>query len=383
MSGILFLGAPVSPHAARWIRFLRARGHDVHVGTIHEIPSWAADISTPLRTGGDVSRPGAIGDLREAVPRLRALVRERRPEATLAYYATSYGLMAALARVPNVTIATAGGDVLVDPFDSRLHRLRNRAILALSLRHARTVLAWSPHVSQRLRALGVPERKIFEQVRGIDVERFSRRRGGADPAADADADRDASDDARAGAADAVSPGRILSNRLFKPLYDVPTLVRALGRLTGDGVPLEAMLFGDGVERARLEALVRELDLGDVVSMPGLVDEDAMIDALARADVYVSTSTTDGASSSLFEALAMGVYPVVSDIPANRAWIEDGRNGRLFPVGDDAALARALADVLARPAERDRAARHNVALAREHLDLRKNLVRIEERMLHGT
>lgn len=364
MSRILFLGAPISPHAERWIRFLIDRGHDVRIGTIHEIPGWAREISTPLRTRGDVARPGSVGDLLEAVPKLRRLVREVRPDATLAYYATSYGLMAALARAPNVTLATAGGDVLVDPFDTTMRRLRNRLILGLSLRHARTVLAWSPHVSARLRALGVPERRIFEQARGIDVERFSRGNGTVPDRRD----------------DAAPVLRILSNRLFKPLYDIPTLIRALSRLHVEAVPVQATIFGEGVERSRLETLVTDLGVASVVEMPGLVTEDVMIDALARADVYVSTSTTDGASSSLFEALAMGVYPIVSDIPANRAWIDDGVNGRLFRVGDDEGLAGALKEAAGDVAGRERVAAHNVAMAREQLDLRKNLALIEARML---
>lgn len=372
MSRILFLCAPTSPHAERWIRFLLARGHDVRIGTIHEVPEWARARAARLRTRGDVSRPGSPRDLGEAVPRLRALLGDARPDATLAYYATSYGLMAALARAPNVTIATAGGDVLVDPYDSLARRLRNRLILTISLRHARTVLAWSPHVSNRLRALGVPERKIFEQVRGIDLERFSRPR-----------DRAAAGAGPSGGAGGEPLPHILSNRLFKPLYDIPTLIRALGRLVASNVAFRASLMGDGVERARLEALVAELDLGGVVAMPGLVEEEAMVTALEAADVYVSTSTTDGASSSLFEALAMGVYPIVSDIPANRPWIEEGVNGQLFPVGDDAALADALERALADPDARAAAAHRNAVLARERLDLGENLARIEARMLEGT
>jgi glycosyltransferase involved in cell wall biosynthesis len=40
-------------------------------------------------------------------------------------------------------------------------------------------------------------------------------------------------------------------------------------------------------------------------------------------------------------LAAGLFPIVSDIPANREWITDGENGLLFPAGDDEALARCM------------------------------------------
>jgi glycosyltransferase involved in cell wall biosynthesis len=44
---------------------------------------------------------------------------------------------------------------------------------------------------------------------------------------------------------------------------------------------------------------------------------------------------------LLEAMASGVFPIVSDIPANREWITDRENGLLFTPGDHLALARAI------------------------------------------
>jgi glycosyltransferase involved in cell wall biosynthesis len=74
----------------------------------------------------------------------------------------------------------------------------------------------------------------------------------------------------------------------------------------------------------------------------------MMAAYAAADVYVSASEVDGTSVSLLEAMASRRAVVVSDIAGNREWVEPGRNGVLFPVGDAALLARALLDVAALP-----------------------------------
>ena len=67
--------------------------------------------------------------------------------------------------------------------------------------------------------------------------------------------------------------------------------------------------------------------------------------LSLASIYVSTSLSDGASNSLLEAMACGVAPVVSNIPANQPWIDDGVNGYLFPVGDKKALANNILTLL--------------------------------------
>ena len=67
----------------------------------------------------------------------------------------------------------------------------------------------------------------------------------------------------------------------------------------------------------------------------------MLEALHSGSCYISASLSDGTANSLLEAMAAGLFPIVSDIPANREWIADGENGMLFPPGDHMALARCL------------------------------------------
>ena len=60
-----------------------------------------------------------------------------------------------------------------------------------------------------------------------------------------------------------------------------------------------------------------------------------------ADLYLSASHSDGSSISLLEALATGLPALVSDIPGNLEWIQDGVQGWTFPKGNIAALTQAL------------------------------------------
>ncbi len=69
---------------------------------------------------------------------------------------------------------------------------------------------------------------------------------------------------------------------------------------------------------------------------------ARIESLLRAaDLYVSGSRTEGSGYAAMEAIACGVAPVLTDIPAFRALTGDGRIGRLWPCGDADRLADAL------------------------------------------
>ncbi len=64
-----------------------------------------------------------------------------------------------------------------------------------------------------------------------------------------------------------------------------------------------------------------------------------------ADLYISPSHVDGSSVSLMEALASGLPCLVSDIPGNKEWIEDGVNGWLFRDGDVDDLAEKILNAI--------------------------------------
>ena len=91
--------------------------------------------------------------------------------------------------------------------------------------------------------------------------------------------------------------------------------------------------------------------------------------IGQADVYVSAAASDGASIALLEAMALGVVPVVSDIVANRSWIEDGVNGVLVPIEP-----HAIADGIRRALTLDRedVHRRNLEIVTARADRDRNL-----------
>ncbi len=351
---VLFLGPASACHVTRWTDFLRQRGHDVLLATMHAIPPQHAEGSAPLAPRLSAG-PTSMRTLLPAVRAARRLAREFRPDVVCAYYMSSYGFLGALAGLRPLVGAAAGGDVLVDDFDSALKRLRIRAMVGFTLARTRGMLAWAPHVAARLEELGFPREKILVQPRGVDQRLFAFRPPRLRPEGE--------------------PLRILSIRWLKPLYRVDTLVEALVILAGEGAAFEARIGGEGSERERLEARVREAGLSDRVRFVGRLEADDIPAQMAWSDVYVSTSSSDGASSSLFEALSVGAYPVVSDIVANRPFIEPGVNGQLFPVGDAAALARHLLALEQDDTSRLRGIEAARKLVAEKLDYGRNMERI--------
>lgn len=142
----------------------------------------------------------------------------------------------------------------------------------------------------------------------------------------------------------------VSTRNLAPLYSGETLVVAAGAVKNDA-GFRVHMYGEGPERARLEAAAA----GAPVTFHGFAPPEQVSSALQQAAIYVSCAGSDGTSVSLLEAMACGVYPIVTDIPANRRWIEDGVTGRLVPARDPAALAAAITQALADADGRERAA----------------------------
>lgn len=149
----------------------------------------------------------------------------------------------------------------------------------------------------------------------------------------------------------VTDVRIISVGALKPAKDFPTLLRAFARLrrTADA---RLLILGEGPSRSELEALVHELGLAGSVLMPGPVPDPYPY--LSQAHLFVLASAWEGLGNVITEALAVGTPVVATDCPSGPAEIlEGGRYGRLTPVGDVEALARAMAESLAAPADPQR------------------------------
>ena len=67
-------------------------------------------------------------------------------------------------------------------------------------------------------------------------------------------------------------------------------------------------------------LAADLGISEAVRFEGAVDRESIPQMLDSSAIYCSMLDTDGLSASLIEAMAAGLFPVVTDIPANKIWI---------------------------------------------------------------
>ena len=118
------------------------------------------------------------------------------------------------------------------------------------------------------------------------------------------------------------------------------LIRAMALLPQDW---SLDVVGSGPDRPKLEGLAASLGLSSRVRFHGLVSRDQVRDFLRRCGVYAMPSANEAVALAALEAMACGAAVVLSRIRAFEQLVTDGLNGRLVPVGDVEALAKALED----------------------------------------
>jgi glycosyltransferase involved in cell wall biosynthesis len=231
------------------------------------------------------------------------------------------------ARVPFVVTAHIG-DLRAVPgpigFAARLHEATiGHAILRLSTR----AFAVSECVAAHLRSVE-PRLAVDVIPNGVDVTRFTA------------GDHVPHDGLRVGFL-----GRLVRNK------GPEVAVRAVAEAVRSGVDASLSFVGDGPERADLERLAARVGVRDRVRFEGYrPDPEAWFRGI---DVLVRPSTTEGMPLGILEAMAAGVTVVASDLPGNAGLVRDGESGILVPIGDHAALARALERVSRDPDSRAR------------------------------
>ena len=134
-----------------------------------------------------------------------------------------------------------------------------------------------------------------------------------------------------------------------PQKDPRTFVEVVRRLVeagaaANGGPVYGVLVGDGALRKRVEEDVRAAGLEDRFKFLGWQPDAARL--AAAFDVFCLPSRWEGLPLVILEALSAAVPVVASDIPGNRAALEDGSDGVLCEVGDAAAFADAVGGLLA-------------------------------------
>lgn len=252
-----------------------------------------------------------VSGLLAASLELRRIVRRTDADVVLTLSGGLSALIAFTSRTKPYVTYVVGSDVL-------LARGLRRHVSRLTLRKATLVLANGRHLADSARELSGSTR-VENLYIGVDTDRFTQPIRPLQP-------------------------RFVCTRVFRPVYDNVNIIRAINHIRSVPADFQMSFISAGFQWEEAQRLARETlppDRARQVRFHGWVSDEALASSLKESSFYVSSSLSDGTSSSLLEAMASGLIPILSDIPANREWIRHGENGFLFPAGDPVALARCM------------------------------------------
>ncbi len=346
MSGpmrICYIVHSQSHFAAPYIDHFARQGHEIHLISFTRDPLPNAINHHPLPHDCDPTK-SPLSYVR-AIPQVRRLVRSIAPDLVHAHFLTSNGLVATASGFHPLVVSARGSDV-----HNSLRSTARRALIRYVVQRADLVNPVSAELAEKVATLGVPAEKTLCLSQGIDAKRF--------------------DVPRVARASEVAH-LICTRKLHRP-YQPHTIVAALAALADRGLAFEMTFAADGRDLSALRHEVAARGLGERVRFLGGYTPAELPSLLAAADVYVSASLWDGTSPALLEAMAAGVFPVVSDCPANREWVSGAGDGMLFPPDDVPALTAALERAITTPIAWDAARDRNRMVVRTRADRDTNL-----------
>ncbi len=310
-------------------------------------------------TGGDFSGPAGAPPTVPVERWADDAVRRHAPEVLYA----EMGLLAhkrayEIAQAFNIPFALrvwSGHDAFVQP-PQRFYGEASRHRLCLG------VIVEDEHMrGHAIERMGVDPARLHIVPNSVDVERF----------APAPKQRD-------------GPVRVLAIARFVEKKGLIHLVRAFNRVRTEGANAQLALFGYGPELERLQVVAgRDVLFFDAIPEANLTNVYDAADIFAAPCIKTSSGDADGTPTTVLESLSCGLAVIASDLLSAREYVQPYKTGVLVPPGDENALTTALAYLIENPGVRAELGQNARAFAVEHLDIHKNIARIEAVLAAGS
>ncbi|MET0384038.1 MAG: glycosyltransferase, partial [Burkholderiaceae bacterium] len=133
---------------------------------------------------------------------------------------------------------------------------------------------------------------------------------------------------------AKQPRLFFANRGLEEIYAPQRVLSLFAGVAARWPDARLVVANDGALRGALERQAARLGLAGRVDFVGRLDAPTQAGWYARARWYLSVPRSDSVSVSVLEAMGHGCIPILSDLPANRELVRDGRNGALVEDGRD-------------------------------------------------
>jgi len=314
---ILYFSLGYSTHDHRFLKAMSDNGHEVCFVQLEGNQRQVEDRPIPENVRQVIWKGGRESFRWSKLPALvldfKRLIRDIKPDLVHAGPIQTCAFIAALSGFRPILTMSWGFDLMDDVHKGRLWEFATRYTLKRS-----TFFTSDANVTKdKAIVYGMDPDKTIVFPWGVDLDHFNVQTSKRPNA---------------------KTFTLFCNRSWETRYGVDVLARAFVKVAQQREDVGLILLNGGSQGNMLRGILQKGHVLDRVTFGGQISQTDLPRWYHMADIYISPSHVDGSSVSLMEALASGLPPIVSDIPANREWVEDGVNGWLFRDGDVGDLA---------------------------------------------
>lgn len=367
---ILYFSRNYTPHDFRFLNSLSKTEHEIFYVKLEANQRQVEDRPVPenvqqiLWAGGQ--REFRWSDLPRLALDFRRVVKRIKPDIVHAGPIQTCAFIAALSGFRHLLAMSWGYDLVMDADKNAWMQWVTRYTLTRS-----SFFTCDANVTRnKAVAFGMNPENIVIFPWGVNIERFHPK-------------KEESGRQKAGKASRTSKvkGRksvtLFCSRTWEAIYGVDVLAKAFVKVAGVNPDVNLILLGGGSQGAYIRQILINGGVMERVHFGGQVGQRDLPRWYHMADLYISPSRVDGSSVSLLEALACGMPCLVSDIPGNREWVEEGVNGWLFRDGDADDLAEKILLAIKSRRSWGRIGKAARRTAEERADWRKNFGKLLE------
>jgi glycosyltransferase involved in cell wall biosynthesis len=325
---ILLLADPSSSHTIKWARSLADHGLEICICGLSQSDKSLYKNHPNIQTysfGFDASivraNLGSLSKLRylKILPEVKRLIRSFTPDIVHAHFATSYGLIGALAGFQPFVLSVWGADIFDFPHRSFLHK----ALIKHNLKKANKILSTSHIMAQEI---GKYTTKAVEVTPfGIDLNLFKPRLV----------------KSLLGENDIV----IGTIKTLEPKYGLEYLIKTFKILKDNhtALPLKLLIVGGGAQEQDLINLAKKLQVENDTIFTGRVSYDQISNYHNMLSIFVALSILDSESFgvAVIEASACEKPVVVSNVGGLSEVVENEITGFIVPPRNPEQAAQAI------------------------------------------
>jgi glycosyltransferase involved in cell wall biosynthesis len=172
----------------------------------------------------------------------------------------------------------------------------------ITLKKAKKIIVVNDYARKQIKAYGISDKKIQVIPPGVHVSQYKKSKS-------------VNTKIRF-----VAVGHLRKRKAFEKI------IEGFSALGGNDKSLSLDIIGDGPQRMNLEALVKKLKLGEIITFKGFMPHDKIKNELCSYDLLINMSKSEGFATICLEALASGLGVISTPVGGFIDVVVNGVNG---------------------------------------------------------